>query len=41
MPIRSCPSITGRRRTLCSFIVWIASLTESSAPIVTGLPWAN
>src|SRR4051794_25624868 len=38
MPIRSCPSITGRRRTLCSAIVCSASSTESSAPIVTGLP---
>ena len=26
---------------MCSFIVWIASVTESSAPIVTGLPCEN
>lgn len=38
IPTRSCPSITGRRRTFSSFIVWSASSTESSAPIVTGLP---
>ena len=38
MPPRRCPSITGSRRTLYCAIVRSASSTESSAPIVTGLP---
>src|SRR3954453_16344558 len=38
MPTSSVPSMTGRRRTACSFIVLSASLIESSAPIVTVSP---
>src|SRR4029450_7758199 len=38
MPTRSWPSITGSRRTLYWAIVLRASWSESSAPMVTGLP---
>src|SRR5215217_132645 len=38
MPTRSWPSITGSRRTLYWAIVLRASDSESSAPMVTGLP---
>src|SRR6185437_5570723 len=40
-PIRSWPSITGSRLTLCSLITFNASSAESSAPMVTGLPCAS
>ncbi len=41
MPTRSCPSITGRRRTLCADMVRRISCTSSSAPMVTASPWAS
>jgi len=41
MPTRSCPAITGRRRTLCPAMVASASSSKSSAPMVTGLPFAK
>ena len=41
MPTRRCPSITGSRRTCARSIVASVSCTESSAPIVTGLPSAS
>jgi hypothetical protein len=42
-PTQSCPSITGRRRTLWSIIVRRASSIGSSAPIVTvrASPWPS
>src|SRR3954447_7754042 len=41
MPMRLWPSMTGSRRTLWLFIVSMASSMLSSAPMVTGLPWAS